>query len=183
MTVITIRHQPNSDTIFIAAAEIPNLAVVEISPAGSQYVAIGTNTTPERAVGVANGPISGSTSGKPIQIITMGIVSGVVCASSINAGDRVQVVSGGRIAAYNALAPTASLSGIINMNLQSGGILSGGVSIGVGNLVNASGIISGLNAGLYLNSGQLLTAKVVGKALASGGGAGSGIPIFVSIGG
>lgn len=165
MPLLRIEHYPGVKQVFIASEAISHLAVVEISPAGPQYVKSGVFGTSGGVAGVLYGAVTSAlSSGKICRVVTQGIVSGVVCASSINAGDRVTLASGGRIAAFNTITVLGA----------GGGLVSG--------LQAASGIISGW-ATTLVSGTPFNTAQVLGKALASGGGAGSGIPVLVTLGG
>lgn len=164
MALLKIQSYPGFRQIFIASEAISHLAVVEISSAGPRYVKSGVSGVSGRVVGVLYGAMTSALgSGKVCRVVTQGIVSGVVCASLINAGDRVTLASGGRIAALNDITVLGA----------GGGLVSG--------IQTASGIISGyattIVSGTPFNTGQTL-----GKALASGGGLGSGIPILITLG-
>ena len=80
------------------------------------------------------------------------------------------LASGGRIVAFNTITPL--------IDLLSGTMASGAVGVDGQALVGTSGLISGVTGIRAIN-----TAQVLGKALASGGGPGSGIPILVTLGG
>ncbi|GAI45831.1 unnamed protein product, partial [marine sediment metagenome] len=123
MPLLRIEHYPGVRQIFIASEAISHLAVVEISPFGPQYVKSGVSGISGRVAGVLYGAVTSALgSGKICRVVTQGIVSGVVCASSINAGDRVTLASGGRIAAFNTITPAGAISGYVPINLASGGI-------------------------------------------------------------
>lgn len=111
MPLIRIVHYPGSRQAFIASEEISHLAVVEISAVGPNYAALGSVNTSGRVCGVAWGAQSGAVSGKVMRVLTQGIASGVVCASSINAGQRVMAVSGGRI---NVFSLTSGLQPVLS---------------------------------------------------------------------
>ncbi|MBA7608863.1 hypothetical protein ES703_16047 [subsurface metagenome] len=171
MPLLKIQSYPGVRQVFIASEDISHLAVVEISSAGPQYVKSGVSGVSGRVAGVLYGAVTSALgSGKVCRVVTQGIVSGVVCASSIEAGDRVTLASGGRIAAFNTITPL--------IDLLSGTMASGAVGVDGQALVGTSGLISGVTGIRAIN-----TAQVLGKALASGGGAGSGIPILVTLGG
>ena len=89
MPLLRIQSYPSFRQIFIASEVISHLAVVEISSAGPQYVKSGVSGVSGRVAGVLYGAVTSALgSGKVCRVVTQGIVSGVVCASSINAGDR-----------------------------------------------------------------------------------------------
>lgn len=191
MPLIRIQHYPGvAKSPFIASEDIAHLAVVEISPFGSQWVALGSDNVSGHIAGVAWGSQSGAVSGKVIEVVHAGVVSGVMCASSINAGDRVTAVSGGRIAAYNVITPAGVISGYVPINIGSGGHPLSGVAAevvitgGDTPLRWVSGAASGLT-GAQFSSGvftgtAFITGRVLGKALASGT-LNSGIPLLVEL--
>lgn len=186
MPLVRIQHYPTTTQVLIASENISHLAVLELSPAGMNYCRVGA-ANPELVCGVAWGAVSGKTSGQVVRVVTAGFVSGLVCASNINAGDRVMLASGGRITTLNSITPAGAVSGFVPINLVSGGFASGGVGIGAGPaLGNSSGnIISGLTGAVFssgLFAGTAFnTGRVLGKALASGLGL-SAIPVLVTLG-
>lgn len=214
--------------VFVAAEPIGHLATVCITH-GSREVLEGTTDTQEKGCGVA---VGAALSGKLVRVITQGIVSGVVCASSIQAGERVAVanssgyahasglVSGhGFITPFNTITPVGTVtrvSGLITAvsgsvtrvsgsillasGLMTSGALSGHIGVEGLALINPGGLMSGVTGFLGeipiftgatpVFSGAIPTftgtafntARVLGKALASGG-MGSGIPVLVTLGG
>lgn len=170
MPLLKIQKYPGFRQVFIAGEAISHLAVVEISSYGPQYVKSGISGVSGRVAGVLYGAVTSALgSGKVCRVVTQGIVSGVVCADVIEAGDRVTLASGGRIEAFNTITPL--------IDLLSGTIASGAVGVDEKGLVGTSGLISGVTGIRAIN-----TAQVLGKALASGG-LGSGIPILITLGG
>lgn len=193
MPLIRIEHYPGLRQVFIASEEIGHLATICYSAAGPNYVALGTNAEQAKVCGVAYGATSGVVSGKNLRAVVEGIVSGLVCAIAVNAGDRVAVASAGKIAPLNTIQPAISgrVTGAISGYIPAGGT---GLTSGI---QTASGIISGFTtistppifssgslAGVF-SSGlaeALNTARILGKALASGA-ADAGIPVLVTLGG
>lgn len=161
MPLIRITHEQGIKQVFIASESISDLATVEISTAGLRYVQQARDSNPERAVGIARGSAA---SGQLVYVITEGIVSGVICTGTVNAGDRLMIASGGRVKSLNSITTSGLISGITGINH---GILSG----------YSGGIISG-----YASINAFTTARVIGKALTSAA-TGSGLVMFVGMGG
>lgn len=204
MPLLRIVHQPGLTQTFIASEAISDLATIEISTAGLQYVQQARDANPERAAGVARGGVS---SGELVRAIVQGIVSGVICAAAVQAGDRLMIASGGRVTPLNTITPAGAISGYAPVTAISGFIPTTGTGLlsgltGAGHLIlsgYAGGILSG---GISLTSPPIFssgvgavsfssgsfagtswnTTRIIGKALASGG-AGSGISILVAIAG
>jgi hypothetical protein len=122
MPLIKIEHEPNQKISVIAAEEIAHLAVVDVSPVGSNYVALGSDTNPQRVAGVAWGSQSGSVSGKMMRVVGGGWVSGLVCGVAVNAGDRLQAASGGRVQPATRMGLTSGIQ-------TASGIVSGSVTV------------------------------------------------------
>ena len=231
MPLVRITGRPGTSTaVFVSEEPIGHLASVYIS--GERKVREGSNAGQAQVAGVAVGETA---SGKLVRVVTLGIVSGVICGATVAPGDRVtciNVTSGGglcsgagKIGLFNTITPTGVISGYISAVSGSVAAISGYITAvsgwvnlisGVGdNLVGITGtslsvsgvLLSGLagveiigqpgfrsGAGLITIDSQpgfqsggfvgtaFLTARVLGKALASGG-MGSGIPILVTIGG
>jgi hypothetical protein len=183
MPLLRIYRQPNFQQVFIASEAISDLATIEISTVGARYVQQARDTNPERAVGVARGGVS---SGQLVRAVVEGIVSGVICAAAVNAGDRLMIASGGKVTPLNTITPAGAVSGYAPINLISGGVGSGNVTVGIGALGNTSGILSGLG-GVVFSSGLFAgtafnTTRVMGKALTSAG-VGSGLIMYVGMAG
>jgi hypothetical protein len=178
MPLLRVQHYPGFKQVFIAAEAISRLAVIEVSLAGARYVKLGTDTTPERVIGVA---IESVSSGQLLRAITHGVVSGLICGGTVNAGDRLGLASGGRVQALN----TIPLSGYVAaplLDLVSGGVASGSVTVGIGALACTSGFVSGLTGirSPQFSSGLVQTGRMLGRALTSGG-VGQGIQAMVSL--
>jgi hypothetical protein len=168
MPLLRIYRQPGLKQVFIASEAISDLATIEISTVGPEYVQQARDTNPEWAVGVARGSVA---SGGLVRAIVEGIVSGVICAAAVNAGDRLMIASGGMVTPLNTITAAGLFSGI------GGGVVSG--------IMAASGIISGyatVNLSGYATMTAFNTTRVIGKALTSAG-AGSGLIMFVGIAG
>lgn len=184
MPLIKIQTYPGMRQVFIAAEDISHLAVIAYSDKGIRRVAPGTNAKQAEVCGVAYGSVSGAVSGKILRAVTHGIVSGLICAIAVDAGDRVACASAGKIAPLNTVSPIVSAS--ITLNLISGSV-GGEVSVQTtpaGVLGWTSGLASGLT-GMQFSSGKLEpfdTARILGKALTSGA-IGAGIPVLVTLGG
>lgn len=184
MPLIRIQSYPGVRQVFIAAEDISHLAVIACSSEGIRRVALGTNAKQAEVCGVAYGAVSGVISGKVIRAVTHGIVSGLICAVKVSAGDRVTCASAGKIAPLNTISPT--ISGFATLHLISG-LVGGEVTVQAtpgGALGWTSGIASGLT-GIQFSSGKVTpfdTAKILGKALTSGA-IGAGIPVLVTLGG
>jgi hypothetical protein len=164
MSLLRIVHQPNVTQVFIASEAISDLATIEISTVGLNYVQGARDTNPERAAGVARGS---ATSGRLVRAVVQGIVSGVTCANAVNAGDRLMIASGGKVTPLNF----GVISGIVGATVS--GLTASGHLILSG---FGGGIISGYT---QVNlSGGYNTAKVIGKALVSAA-AGSGLSMLV----
>lgn len=176
MPLLRIQSYPGFKQVFIAGEGIADLATVELLP-GERQVRMGGTGNEQLAAGVARGTV---VSGAIVRVVTQGIVSGVKIAAQVDAGDRLTIAISGRVTPLNTIQPTA-VSGDIR------GLVSGAV---------ASGLWSGLASGLQpvlsgyatiVLSGQLTgaafnTGRILGKALTSGKGAGSGIQVLVSLG-
>jgi hypothetical protein len=176
MPLLIIENQPTTKQAFIASENVSHLAVVEISPAGPGYCRLGTELSAQ-GVGVAWGANSGLSSGKVVQVVTTGsIVSGVICASSINAGDRLAVASGGRVTPLNSM----NMSARVVANLLSGA--GGTVHVDSSALSYSSGIISGVGGFMFTSGTTYNTGRLFGKALTSGA-TNAGIMVFVMPGG
>ncbi len=168
---IRIQHYPHTGQVFIASEDISHLRVIAIHEAGPRYVELGRNADQAKVCGVAFGSVS---SGGIVRAVTQGIVSGVICALAVNAGDRVTCASAGYITPLNSITPAGTI------NLVSG-VVGGNVTVQGSD--TALGWTSGLASGITGFAGTAFnTARVLGKALASGG-AGSGIPLLVTLGG
>jgi hypothetical protein len=165
MPLLRIYNQPNLQQVFIASEAISDLAAIEISTVGLDYVRQARDTNPERAVGVARGGVS---SGQLVRAVVQGIVSGVACAAAVNAGDRLMIASGGFVTPLNSITAAGLFSGI------AGGLVSG--------IQTASGAISGyatINLSGYATMTAFNTGRVIGKALTSAM-AGSGLVMLVT---
>lgn len=174
MPLIRIQSYPGNRQVFIASEAISHLATVVYSPAGARYVEAGEEASQERVAGVLYGAVTSALgSGGICRVVTKGIVSGVMCAVTVQAGDRLVCASTGHIQPLNAILPTAA-SGAIYLAIGSG-LLSGIFSGFQGPLSGAAIVASGADMGTIFNTG-----RVFAKALASGG-AGSGIPILVTL--
>jgi hypothetical protein len=168
MPLLRIYRQPSFRQVFIASEAISDLATIEISTVGQGYVQQARDSNPERAVGVARGSVN---SGGIVHAVVQGIISGVIAAATVNAGDRLMIASGGMVTPLNTITAAGLFSGI------AGGLVSG--------IQAASGIISGyatVNLSGYATMAAFNTTRVVGKALTSGG-AGSGIAMLVAMAG
>ena len=167
MPLLRIQSYPGFRQIFIASEAISHLAVVAINETGPRYVEVGTNADQALVCGVLYGEVTSSLgSGKICRVVTHGIVSGVAIATDVNAGDRVTCASAGKITPINTIQPAGLVSGI----LGSGHNIMSGLG---------DGIISG-----YATASALHTARVLGKALASGFIlSGHTVPVLVTLGG
>jgi len=187
--------------MFVAEEPIGTLASVYLSD--DKKVKEGVTAFQERARGVV---LAAVLSGNLARVVTHGIISGLICASSINAGDRVAIanssgyahasglVSGhGMITPFNTITPSGSLTRVSGfITLVSGslvgasGFYSGFIGIDGTSLFGHGGLISGVTGftgeaptftGTAFNTG-----RVLGMALQSGG-FGSGIRVLVDKGG
>lgn len=167
MPLIRVQSYPGVRQIFIASEAISHLAVVAINETGPRYVEVGTNADQALVCGVLYGGVTSSLgSGKICRVVTHGVVSGVALATDVNTGDRVTCASAGRITPLNSIQPAGVVSGLTG---ASHNILSG----------YAGGIISG-----YATASTINTARVLGKALASGFVlSGHTVPVLVTLGG
>ena len=175
--MLRVQHYPGFKQVLIAADIISRLAVIEISSVGPGYVdSYGTN--PQNVVGVAAGD---ALSGQPIKAVTHGLVSGVICASAVNAGDRVGSAVSGQIQSLNTI-PVSGFVPAPLLDLISGGVGSGSIVMGASRLACTSGLQSGLTGirAPQFGSGLALTGLVLGRALGSGG-VGSGIQVMVEV--
>ena len=191
--------------IYVAEETISDLATVCIGTE-SEKIVEGTTAKQPQVAGVAIGQIASGSLGP---VLTQGIVSGLICGIAVNQGDRVTCLNNpalsgaglasgpGLIGPFNTITPAGAISGYVPnisgwINLISGGVASGNVTVGVGFLASTSGLVSGLggvdiitqpifSSGFFVGT-AFNTARVLGKALASGG-VGSGIPVLVALGG
>lgn len=150
MPLIRIQHYPGVKQIFTAAEGIADLATIEIVPGsvGQAQVKMGTTGDEHLAVGVSRGSVS---SGDLVRVITQGIVSGVITAQAVQAGDRLTIATSGVVTPFN----TFSVSGLVSGVIASGWLTSG--------QWDASGrIISG-----FVTASQK-TGRFIGRALTSG---------------
>lgn len=170
MPLIRIQRYPGNRQVFIAAEEISHLATVEVSMLGAQHVRLGSDTSPERAAGVAWGARSGAISGKVIRVVTNAIVSGVICAVAVKCGDRLTLASGGRVTPLNTIVTSGQA------------LVSGLVASGAGGMLSGNWSFSGfVVSGCAYVSGSFITGRDLGKALASGAAL-AGIPMMVTVG-
>ena len=205
MALLRIQHEQGIKHIFIASDNISDLATVELLPGTARYVAMGSDTNPHLAAGVARGTV---TSGQIVRVITQGFVSGVKCAAAVQAGDRLTIATSGRVTPFNTITPAGAISGYVTgaisgyvpaplMDLASGGV--GGAltaQVTAGALGWASGLASGLtgirapqfssgsiasifNSGLFAGT-AFNTGRILARALTSGG-IGSGIQAFICL--
>ncbi len=196
--MIRIQKEPGSYIYLNTAEAISHLAVVEITP-DTRKVRVARDTTPELVCGVNMGT---AVSGGLAHILIHGIASGVLCGGTVNLGDRLTVASGGYVASLNSITASGAISGYITgaisgyapVNLLSGGIGSGWVTVGAGALTATSGPFTGVG-GVQFSSGSLAgafnsgrfaggawnTGRILGRALASGS-LSQGIPVLVTLG-
>lgn len=184
--------------VFISEEPISNLCVVALGTTG-RSVKIGSSDNQELIAGIAVG--GAALSGKPVRVVTHGIVSGVICGALVSAGDRVtctNVTSGGGLASgagkitpINTITPAgtvARVSGSIFLTsglLLSGALYSGFVGVGGAALIHTALIsgVDGFRGEIPAFTGTAFnTQKVLGKAL-DHGGIGSGIRVLVALGG
>lgn len=173
--------------IFISEEPIGNLCVVCISATGRK-IKLSTAATPELVAGVNIG--GDALSGKPTRVLTHGEVSGLICDAAVTAGDRLAGAVSGRVTPLDTITPAGAVSGYIPtgatgrlsgltgaahsiLSGYAGGILSGSIEI-----TTPSVFSSGSFVGTAFN-----TQRVLGKALDTGLGAGSGIRVLVTLGG
>jgi hypothetical protein len=183
--------------VFISEEPIGNLAAVYIST-GGRSVKEGDSTTQHLIGGVALGSIL---SGKLTRVVTLGIVSGVICGAVVSAGDRVactNVTSGGGLASgkgkitpINTITPAGTISRVsgsllLASGLMTSGAISGHVGVEGTSLINAGGLVSGITGFLgeipSFTGTAFNTARVLGKVL-DNGGIGSGVRLLVIPGG
>jgi len=210
MPLIRIKSSPGRvDEIFIAAEPIGHLASVYICSPGNREVKEGTTTNQAQRGGVS---IGGAVSGALCRVVTHGIVSGVVCASSVVPGDRLTIANhtgtgmasgtlasgAGKVTPFNSITPAGTITRISgSLVLTSGALISGGVSGHVGlmgkNLINPGGMLSGVGGGLLSGIGGFLgevpiltgTAFNTGRVLGVGlqsGGIAAPIKMLVDMG-
>ncbi len=162
-----IQKYPGRVEVMVAGEALSDLHTVEVTALGNAAaVQEGRTATLIEGMGVVRGTVA---SGAIARVQTAGRISGLICATAINAGDRVAVAnltSGPGLASGNGLVQ--SLNSIL---------LSGNAYGVVSGIQTASGLISGGTSPLV--SGSLLTGGVIGKALTSGG-IGSGIQVLLT---
>jgi hypothetical protein len=186
MSLVKIKPSRVTD-VFISEEPIGNLCVVCIS-ATARKIKLSTDATPELVAGVNIG--GDVLSGQPARVVTHGEVSGLICNAAVTVGDRVTGAISGRVTPINTITPAGAVSGYIPagatglmsgvtgaahsiLSGYAGGLLSGAVTITVPPVFS-----SGSFVGTAFN-----TQRVLGKALDTGLGAGSGIRVLVAIGG
>jgi len=170
MALLKIKNQGNIKQVFVAAMTISDLATVELSPGAAsalRQVTMGSDSNPHLAAGVARGGVS---SGDLVHILTHGFASGVVVATSaVQAGDRLQIATSGRVNPFNTITPAGyplvSGGGLVSGLQAASGIISGYATVN----------ISGAFVGTAYNTG-----RVLGRALTSGG-SGIGIQVLVTL--
>lgn len=195
-----IRVKPTRvEEIFISEEPIGHLATVYIS--GDRRVREGETPYQERGVGAV---VAQVLSGKLTRVVTHGIVSGLICASAINAGDRVTIASTsgtgltsglasgkGKITPFNTITPDGSISRVSGfLRAISGTFTSAAISGMLGidgtSLALHQRLLSGIDgfqgAAPTFTGTAYNTGRVLGRALQSGG-CGSGIQVMVDKGG
>lgn len=184
---------PLDVVVLISEEPVSKLATVYIS--AGQRIKEGTTANREAGVGVV---LSAVASGKIARVVTHGIVSGVICISSVLPGDRLAcansdgpgLASGaGKVVPVNTITPTGTVAAP-KINLITGALQSGnaGLALMVSGADSALQFPGGAASGItgvqipaFTGSG-FYTARVIGKALTSGG-FGSGIVMLVSLAG
>jgi hypothetical protein len=171
MAIIKVTAYPGHIAVLQAVEGINDLHAVMISPLGG--VAEATSGQGWRGVGIARGTVL---SGQLARVMTHGIISGVICAAAVQAGDRLTaegntsgpgLASGpGLVTPFNTITPAGSLGG---NSLVSGLQAASGIISGIAT------IVSGTFTGTAFNTG-----RVLGRALTSGG-VGSGIQMYVCV--
>jgi hypothetical protein len=173
MALTKIKPSRITDT-FISEEPVGNLCVVCVS-ATDRKIKLSTDATPELIAGVNIGSLV--LSGQPARVVTHGEVSGLICAAAVTAGDRVTGAISGRVTPINTITPTGSI--LLTSGSMTSGATSGYVGVEGIALINPGGLVSATGfQGTAFN-----TQRVLGKALDTGAGAGSGIRVLVAIGG
>lgn len=174
MSLVKIKPSRITD-IFISEEPIGNLCVICVSATGRK-VKLSTSTTQELVAGVNIG--GAVLSGKPARVVTHGEVSGLICDAAVTAGDRLAGTTSGRVTPLNTITPAGLL--LLTSGLMTSGALSGHVGVEGLALINPGGLISGVTG--FLGT-AFNTQRILGKALDTGLGAGSGIRALVALGG
>lgn len=186
MSLIKVK-QTRITEVFTSSEPIANLAVVAIFTDG-QSVKIASSDNQELIGGIAVG--GAALSGKPVRIVTHGIVSGVLTGAIVSAGDRVTSLTSGRIQPLNSITPAGTISRVSgSIYLTSGLMVSGAISgfIGIGGtaLVHQA-LVSGVDGFRgeipTLTGTAFNTQRILGKAL-DNILSGVGGRILVSLGG
>lgn len=166
-----------SEAVFIAEEDIGRLVSVAITNNSgfNRGVSLGTTALQAMGVGVS---IAGAQSGKPVRVVTMGPVSGVVLTSVVGAGDRLACANnlsgaGGRLVGLNTITPAGSITDPHFVGVYGPDATLSGLAY----LASGSYVSGALFVGTSFNTG-----RVIARALMSGG-IGSAIQVYVCAGG
>ena len=147
MAIIKVMAYPGQIAVIQSVEGISNLHAVMISPPG---VAEATSGQGWRGLGIARGTV---VSGQLARVMTHGMISGVICAVAVQAGDRLMaegntsgpgLASGpGLVTPFNTITPVGAISGYVT------GVISGYIDAAISGYVPApkmdlaSGLVGG----------------------------------------